>query len=346
MNGYSLLLSGADNKRVGGLVGYAENMEIANCYVYGEMEYSEYSGGLIGSMGSDVNISNSYYLSGMVDSAIGYNTTHGRVAKMASFSGKGNKVKLSQRVDGYDNMTRALNKWVDAQADTSLFHWRSDIEELNSGYPMFGTPDIISVYDTMQLTVCDSYDDGNTLYDESGIYVIHVVDSADYLDSTMTLMLTVNHGDTTAIIDTIRYGDSYQGNGFSLSAEEIKEMARQHKPADVWSLQRVDSLYNANGCDSTVVLTLYVVGSGVDIPQVVRQLDDVKVYPNPTRGMVTVEGSNMKSIEVYDVSSRMIMKVEPTGDKYQFDLSRQSSGSYYLRITTEQGTVVKKVIKK
>ena len=346
VNGYSLIVSGADNKRVGGLVGYAEDMDIQNCYAFGEMQYSEYSGGLVGSMGNGVNISNSYFLSSMADSAVGVDTRSGIVTKSTSFSGKADKVMLAHKVDGYSNMTRALNKWVDANGDTTLSHWRSDLEGKNFGYPMFGTPDMIKVNDTTSATTCDSYEFDGQVLTESGTYVLHVVDSADYLDSTLTLLLTINHGDSVAVSDTVRYGDDYNGYGFSLTADEIKALAAQHKPAEVWSLQRIDSLYNINGCDSTVTLTLYVLGSGVGIDRTIDQLKDVKVYPNPTRGIVNVEGSDMTAIEVYDVSSRRMHSAKEVGNRYTFDMSGYASGSYYIRVTTQHGTVVKKVIKK
>ena len=111
------------------------------------------------------------------------------------------------------------------------------------------------------------------------------------------------------------------------------------------ALQFIDSLQNANGCDSLVVLTLYVVNSGVDVTEV-QKLVDVKVYPNPTRGIVNVEGSDLQSIEVYDNVSRRILTQSVDGDRTTFDLSNQASGSYYVRISTAHGTVVKKVIKK
>ena len=94
-----------------------------------------------------------------------------------------------------------------------------------------------------------------------------------------------------------------------------------------------------------MVLTLYVVNSGVDVTEV-QKLVDVKVYPNPTRGIVNVEGSDLQSIEVYDNVSRRVLSKKVEGDKTIFDLNDQAAGAYYVRIRTANGTVVKKVIKK
>ena len=115
---------------------------------------------------------------------------------------------------------------------------------------------------------------------------------------------------------------------------------------EVVALQYVDSLINSSGCDSLVVLTLYVVNNNAEVPEVPQQLIDVKVYPNPTLGIVNVEGSELMSIEVYDNVSRRVLQRDVEGSKTTFDLSNSPAGSYYIRVRTAHGTVVKKLIKK
>ena len=157
-------------------------------------------------------------------------------------------------------------------------------------------------------------------------------------------MLTVNYGDTTVVTDSVDFGNGYEGNGFSISADELRAAIGSGNHSDIAVLQFVDSLQNANGCDSTVVLTLYVTGY-VGTPEV-QKLVDVKVYPNPTRGIVNVEGSDLLSIEVYDNVSHRLLNKAVEGSKADFDLGNYPAGSYYVRVRTAFGTVVKKVIKK
>lgn len=345
-NGYARIINDGMSRRVGGLVGYAEALNMNNCYVYGEAKGRDYVGGLAGYISSNVNISNCYYMNGLTESLWGYNVYANSVNKSTTFQGSGNHVLLTERVDGYNNMTRALNRWVKAQNDNTLMWWRSDLDWENSGYPIFGTPDMITVRDSMRTAVCDSLLWDGLPYTESGIYMFRVVDSTDYLDSTFILYLTVNYSERTDVSDTVRFGNDYEGYGFSLTSSEIEQLLSSQPRLPIQTLQRIDSLYTVNGCDSVVVLTLCILNINDDAPEVIQQLYDVKVYPNPTRSLVNVEGDGLRSVEVYDLTSRHLMTIQAEGDKVTFDLSNYTTGSYYIRVKTSHGTVVKKVIKK
>lgn len=75
----------------------------------------------------------------------------------------------------------------------------------------------------------------------------------------------------------------------------------------------------------------------------IADLSDIKVYPNPTLGKVTVSSDNVTKVEVLDLVGRMVSTVEGTN---VIDLSKLNNGVYTLRITTTEGVAVRKVIKK
>ena len=79
-----------------------------------------------------------------------------------------------------------------------------------------------------------------------------------------------------------------------------------------------------------------------------KHLDSsVKIYPNPANDFVNIKASsNINSIEMYDVQGRILMTGLYNEASATLDLSRQSSGIYYLKIKTEEGSKVEKVIKK
>ena len=138
-------------------------------------------------------------------------------------------------------------------------------------------------------------------------------------------------------------------NQAALTAEEINAAFGNDHSVDISTMMHIDSLLNTHGCDSLIILTLYIVNENVDINSQISTLStDVKIYPNPTRGMVTVEGSELLSVEVYDNISRRILTRTSDGKEsiMRFDMSQQASGSYYIRVKTNNGTVVKKLIKK
>lgn len=345
-NNFARIYTSSKSQRVGGLIGYAKDIDMNNNYVYGVTDYDKQfglCGGIAGYIDDNVSISNCYYVDGMANNMVGA-SMGSMPQKSTTFKGKGNKVVLTESVDGYTNLTRSLNAWVRDHGDTIYNTWRSDLEGVNNGYPLFGEPDLIPVNDTLITTACDNFEIDGITFDQSGVYVFHVVDSADFVDSTLTVMLTVNYGDTTVVTDSVDFGNGYEGNGFSISADELRAAIGSGNHSDIAVLQFVDSLQNANGCDSTVVLTLYVTGY-VGTPEV-QKLVDVKVYPNPTRGIVNVEGSDLLSIEVYDNVSHRLLNKAVEGSKADFDLGNYPAGSYYVRVRTAFGTVVKKVIKK
>ena len=347
-NNYVRIITGNKSQHVGGLVGRANNVDMNNNYVHGSVQSSGYAGALVGYLGQNVSVSNCYYSTSIKKGTVGYTLSGSAVQNTSSFSGSGNQVQLTNRVNGYTNLTRALNGWVKTHPDEGYRTWRSDLDHSNFGYPLFGTPDMITINDSVNVTSCDSVEWDGIIYYEPGRYIFHVVDSADYLDSTFTLLISIGYGDSTQVSDSIALGDGYEGYGFSLSADDISAAIHgtEVRQSDVMVLRFVDSLYNATGCDSIVTLTLYVTTNGVATPEVIQQLNDVKVYPNPTRGLVNVEGSDLQSIEVYDNVSRRVINRKVDGDKATFDLGGQPSGSYYIRIRTAHGTVVKKLIKK
>lgn len=342
-NNYVNFVSGNRSLYVGGLVGSASQTDLQNNYVYGEVQGIGGSGALIARVGEDVNVENCYFQNHTSGRAFG-SAAPGSSSNITTFSGQGNQVKTAQAVGGIDNMTRILNNWVFDHAGDNYETWRSDLDGVNSGYPIFGKPDIVPVYDTVYEVVCDSMNLDGILITESGSYKTIYSKPEEFVDSILTIVLTVNHSDRVEYTDTIHYGEDYYGNGFSLTAEQISELSVGFAVGSVRVLQIVDSLLTEQGCDSLVVLNLLVCKNGdLGVDEQVRF--DVKVYPNPTAGVVNVEADGLQSVEVYDALSRKMKEVKAVGDKVMFDLTSQADGSYYLRIRTDHGVAIHKVIK-
>ncbi|MCL2168044.1 MAG: S8 family serine peptidase [Lentimicrobiaceae bacterium] len=84
--------------------------------------------------------------------------------------------------------------------------------------------------------------------------------------------------------------------------------------------------------------------------------DDIEIYPNPTTGelQVTSYGLQVTNIEVFDIYGRNVgtkfpsNKLEgwqPKADGVVFNISHLQSGVYFVRITTEEGVITKKIVK-
>lgn len=74
----------------------------------------------------------------------------------------------------------------------------------------------------------------------------------------------------------------------------------------------------------------------------------ITVYPNPTIGKLRIENGEWRidNVEIFDIYGRK-QKAESKkiGSEILIDISHLSAGIYFLRIRTEQGDVVRKVLK-
>lgn len=74
------------------------------------------------------------------------------------------------------------------------------------------------------------------------------------------------------------------------------------------------------------------------------------VYPNPSNGIFTlVYGSNkIDKIEVFDVTGKVIMskkEFSSSGNQFSIDIASASQGIYFLKITANNQSIVKRIIK-
>ncbi len=71
--------------------------------------------------------------------------------------------------------------------------------------------------------------------------------------------------------------------------------------------------------------------------------NSVKVYPNPSNGMVNITAaSEIRSVELYDIQGRLLQ----AGSNDSLDISGRAAGMYFVKVLTEAGMKVEKVVKK
>lgn len=76
-----------------------------------------------------------------------------------------------------------------------------------------------------------------------------------------------------------------------------------------------------------------------------KNLENITLVPNPTTGELRIINyeSGIMDVEIFDVYGRM-QKVENRKQNV-YDISHLQSGIYFVRIITEGGEIVKKVVK-
>lgn len=71
-----------------------------------------------------------------------------------------------------------------------------------------------------------------------------------------------------------------------------------------------------------------------------------KVYPNPTNDYITIDaGSIIKEVSVYDATGKLVLRSENFNRTAKLALSDYAKGIYTLRIKTDSGVSVQKIIK-
>ena len=71
------------------------------------------------------------------------------------------------------------------------------------------------------------------------------------------------------------------------------------------------------------------------------------VYPNPTTGMVTVEGENMSAIAIYSAAGQLVNIVRVNGNNATVDMSNFGAGIYFFNvIDSANNTTVQRVVVK
>ena len=71
--------------------------------------------------------------------------------------------------------------------------------------------------------------------------------------------------------------------------------------------------------------------------------DKVALYPNPTKGNVTIEANGMSRITVVSMLGQVVFDTEISDNVYTLNMSQFNAGMYMVRVYTEEGVAVKRV---
>ena len=71
--------------------------------------------------------------------------------------------------------------------------------------------------------------------------------------------------------------------------------------------------------------------------------NDVNVYPNPTRGQITIEAVGLNRITVTNAFGQTLYNVNAGSDEAMIDLSQYGAGLYLIRVDTENGNIIRRV---
>ncbi len=87
-------------------------------------------------------------------------------------------------------------------------------------------------------------------------------------------------------------------------------------------------------------------GSGLGITEASESLD-LKISPNPTSGIFTVNtsGIKMKEVKVMNILGEVVFRTTAANPQITIDMSNEANGIYFVEVRTEKGVMRKKFIK-
>jgi len=99
-----------------------------------------------------------------------------------------------------------------------------------------------------------------------------------------------------------------------------------------------------------VIASLQDIESPQEIYTDVLMETHITIYPNPTRGMLTVKFSDLpqdavSSITLFDMQGKIITQQQSLSDENRLDISAQPVGTYIMQITVGEEVTNWKIIK-
>lgn len=73
----------------------------------------------------------------------------------------------------------------------------------------------------------------------------------------------------------------------------------------------------------------------------IQNKDKLFIFPNPTKGMINIEGDKIQTVEIRSITGQLIY----VGNKTRIDISNQPNGLYMIKIKSKKHSTTKKVMK-
>ena len=182
------------------------------------------------------------------------------------------------------------------------------------------------------ITACESYTwiDGIT-YTESTNTATYTLTNAAGCDSIVTLDLTIIDKYTITLTTDTAMGTVIGGGEYCYGETiTIKAVSNGGYYFVAWSDGNTDS-----------VRTVVVEGDAEYRAIFGYNIDDLIVYPNPTRDFVRFNFGNIERVEIMDYLGGLL---EVHEHKNKIDLSHLSDAVYILRITTPYGVAIRRIV--
>ncbi|WP_299674665.1 T9SS type A sorting domain-containing protein [uncultured Dokdonia sp.] len=190
---------------------------------------------------------------------------------------------------------------------------------------------------TTVVTVIGMDDSGNIATNSFNVTVVD--NEAPVLDCVVLETIEVNEGETFTLPDYVADGDTTATDNCSVTITQ-DPAAGTVLVADTYQLTftATDASGNTEICTQNLIIEEVLSVQDVSIESV------VSIYPNPATDFIQIASEiALINVEVYNINGQLVLTSNPVAE---INISKLSSGVYFVTLYSETSFITKKLIKK
>jgi hypothetical protein len=262
----------------------------------------------------------------------------------------------------YTEEGRAKLDLQTGSSNTGKWNREHTFPRSRGGFDNIEEDDIADGIDVFWTTKADSLRHGNS--DAHALRAVDAVENStrsnqhygEYIGPAGTLGSFRGDVARSVLYMEIRYNGLEVVNGFPTATGQLGDLAtlldwHRSDPPDDFEMNRNNVVYNwqfnRNPFIDQPDLVEYIWGNNVgDVWDQQLSIDDAELeqlslYPNPTKGRIYFEGSGIKSLEVYSVEGKQLRQFNFFENYVDLDLA---SGLYLIKLNNSNGFITRKII--
>ena len=182
-------------------------------------------------------------------------------------------------------------------------------------------------------------------------YATYITDSCSSNTNTISVSLLNNNpiaeftyssnGLTVNFTDQSQYPGNYYWDFGDGTNSSIQNPIHTYSSNGTYTVELI--VDNSCGID-TFIQIINVTSVGVFNTSTNK---DISVYPNPSHSVITIEstGISINNLEMFDIYGRKVKELKVNNNKFNVNISELSKGIYFVKLKTDNGIIINKVIK-
>ncbi len=174
------------------------------------------------------------------------------------------------------------------------------------------------------------------------------LNSLQILNSTNPLDLKVKNNEALFYLNNVAIGGPGGDGGILLKIKSNTSLtAEQTLSSNAEIFFDYGSNFNISLTTNSIATTNIETTTYQNLTVSQQNIDaSILVYPNPTISIVTIENQNsIKMVQLFDVYGRLLQTNLTDTNKTFLDITERLNGVYFVKITSDQGSKVERVVK-